>query len=130
MADYTPVSSGGQTPFTLAAGGTIAGGQPVGVSADGTVIAGTAATKAKIIGIAANDAVSGGKVTIWPIANVLHEVVCSAGITQGTGVEAADSGEVVTATIGTAAAAGSLLGICTTGCTSGAGKKARFLGRG
>jgi hypothetical protein len=69
-------------------------------------------------------------VSVWPLANVVHEVaVVAAGtVTAGDGVTSGASATVATATIATAAAAGTLIGIAIT--TATAPNKVRFIGRG
>lgn len=127
MADYTPVFSGGATPFTATTSAAVTGGRVLMVSATNTVAHATEAGGATVIGVAAHDAASGAKVSVWPLANVIHELSAPAGITAGAGVIAEDAGEVQTATIATAAAAGTLLGIA---LTTAASNKLRVLGRG
>lgn len=128
MADYSPVYTGGNKPFTKTASATITGGQVVAISGVSTV-GPAAAGSTVVVGVAAHDAVSGVRVTIWPIVNCEHEVtVVAAGtITAGDGVITGASGTVATATIATAAAAGTLIGVATT--TATAGNKVRFVGR-
>jgi hypothetical protein len=70
---------------------------------------------------------SGGRVTVWPLANIEHEVLCTGTITVGDGVVAGAAGVIVTAAVATAAAAGTLMGIAT---TTGTAAKVRFVGRG
>lgn len=126
MADYVPVYSGGVQPFTTTTSGAVTGGALVQVSGAGTVA--TAAAGAITIGVAAHDAASGSRLTVWPLANVVHEITTTGTVTAADGVIAGASGTVATATIATAAAAGTLLGIATTTATTG--NKVRFIGRG
>jgi hypothetical protein len=129
VADYTPVFSGGAIPFTSTTSATVTGGQVLEVTATGTVGPATAATT-KPCGVAAHDAASGAKVTIWPLANVVHEitVVAAATVTAADGVITGTAGTVNTATVATAAAAGTLIGTALT--TAVAPAKVRFIGRG
>lgn len=126
MADYTPVYDGGADPLTLTTSAAVTGGQCLIVTGSGTV-GPSAGASAVAIGIAAFDAASGAKVTVWPINNAIHEMVAAAGITAGDGITSAASGQVTTAVVGTAAAAGTLIGIALTTATSG--NKVRFMGR-
>ena|ERR1700754_1396753 len=128
MADYTPIFTGGTAPFTMQASATIVGGTPVASSGVGTV-ATAAADSTVVLGIAAHDAASGAKVTVLPIDGATHEVAVQAAgtVTAGDGVVVGTSGTVKTATIATAAAAGTLIGIAETTATAPA--LVRFFGR-
>lgn len=127
MTDYTPVYTGGVKPMskTLSAAGT--GGQVVEVTT-ASAVAPTSGASAKCVGVLGPDTASGGRGTVWPLANCEHEVTASGTIAVGDGVVSAAAGAVATATIATAAAAGTLLGIATTAATNGL--KVRFIGRG
>jgi hypothetical protein len=119
MSDYSPLNSNGMTPFTSQASAAITGGQLVTASGDNTVAPST--TNDHSIGVAAQDAAVGAKVGIWPILTVRHEsrpqgVVA---IAAGAPIVAGTTGFVNTAALATAAAAGTLLGICTKGGTGG-----------
>lgn len=127
MADYTPIYSGGVKPFTATTSAAVTAGRVLKVSADGTVAHATVNTDTTCLGVAASDAGSGAKVTVWPLANCVHELTALATITAGDGVVAAAGGAVATATVATAAAAGTLIGIATTTRT-GAGT-VRVMGR-
>lgn len=132
MADYTPVFSGGAKPLTLTASGAVTGGTPVvAVAGSPGVVAAAGATSALCVGVAAHDAASGAQVTVWPLANVVHEVaVVAAGtVTAGDGVVTGALATVQTAptSIATQAAAGTLIGIALT--TATAPNKVRFIGR-
>jgi hypothetical protein len=127
MADYTPVYVSGNNPFTKTASATIVGGNVVIASGVSTVApAGAAATTA--IGVAAHDAASGARVTVWPLANVEHECIASGTVTAGDAVATGAAGTVATVVAGTGAAAGTLIGTATTTATTGL--KVRFVGRG
>jgi len=78
--------------ITFTAGGTITDGQLVTVSADRTVIAGTAANGAKAIGSAATDASSGDEVLV--LLGGVQRLIAASDITAGALVVAADDGKV------------------------------------
>ena len=127
MADYTPVYSGGVEPLTLTTSAAVVGGNVLLVSGNGTVAA-TAGASAVAIGVAAHDAASGARVTVWPLDNVIHELPVATGtVTAADGVTSSTSGGVTTAVVGTAAAAGTLIGIALT--TAASPNKVRFIGR-
>lgn len=126
MADYTPVFSGGAVPFTSQASAAITGGKIVMVTGVGTVGEATAAA-AICVGVAAHDAATGAKVTVWPLRNVTHEIVSTGTVTVADGVVAGAAGVAATAVVATAAAAGTLLGIAENTATGGA--LCRFIGR-
>lgn len=128
MADYTPVYSGGAVPFTSQASATITGGQVLAASGASTVApAGAAVTT--VVGVAAHDAASGAKVTVWPLVNVVHEIVTATNVTAAGGIQTAAAGTVdpATTSIAAASAAGTLIGIALTTATAPA--KVRFIGR-
>lgn len=127
MADYSPVYAGGVKPFTKTASATITGGQIVETTTTGAVGPAGAASL-KCVGVAAHDAASGARVTVWPLANVEHEivVVTAATVTVGDGVIAGTAGTVNTVAVATGAAAGTLIGRATT--TATAPNKVRFVG--
>jgi hypothetical protein len=127
VADYTPVFTGGKIPFTSQASATITGGQLVLQSGANTV-APTAGASAIVVGVAAHDAATGAKVTVWPLPGVTHEVISTGTIAAGAGIVSGAAGVAAdSAGIAAAAAAGTLLGIAETGATGGA--LVRFIGR-
>lgn len=128
MADYVPIFTGGQVPFTMQASGAITGGTLVAQSTTPGVVA-TAGVSALCTGVAAHDAASGAKITVWPIDGVTHEiaVLAAATVTAGDGVISAAGGLVNTSAVAAAAAAGTLLGIAETTATAPA--VVRFVGR-
>ena len=148
MADYTPVYVSGNNPLTLTASATITGGQIVentGVSTVGP--AGAASAKcagvaahaalggerepvahADHAGVAAHDAASGARVTVWPLANIVHEIVATGTVTAGDGIAAGAAGVTASVVVGTGAAAGTLIGTALTTATGP--NKVRFVGRG
>jgi hypothetical protein len=99
MAEYTPVFANGTAPFTLQASAAITGGRLVASSGAGTVaLAGAASTA--VLGVAANDAASGAKVQVWPLAGLTHKVLGSGAIAAGDGLAAGANGVVVTIAAG------------------------------
>ncbi len=126
MSDYTPVYSGGAKPFTMSAAATITGAQVVAVSGVGTV-APTSGASGAYAGVAAFDAASGARVTVWPIPGVIHETVTPAGVTAGNALTSSTAGGVDSGTLATVAAAGTLIGTALS--TATAGNKARWIGR-
>jgi hypothetical protein len=126
MADYTPIHSGGAIPFTSTASAAITGGTLVAVSGNYQVATAGAAS-ATVVGVAAHDAASGAKITVWPLRNVTHEITSTGTLAAGDGVVSGASGVAATASVATAAAAGTLLGIAVNGASGGA--VVRFLGR-
>lgn len=126
MADYTPVFADGVKPFTSTASATITGGVIVEASSTGAV-ATAGVGSVKFVGVAAHDAASGAKVTVWPLTGVVHEVTHTAGGSVGDCLTVAANGLLATTAVGTAAAAGSDIGNALT--TAGAGAKMRFIGR-
>jgi hypothetical protein len=127
MADYTPVYSGGIQPVSLTTSGAVSGGNVLVVSGAGTVAASGGAS-AVAVGVAAHDAASGARVTVWLFDNAIHELPVATGtVTAGDGVTSSTTGGVTTAVVGTAAAAGTLIGIALT--TAASPNKVRFLGR-
>ncbi|WP_446218810.1 hypothetical protein [Micromonospora sp. IBHARD004] len=129
MADYTPVYVNGISPFTKTASATITGGQVVSASGVGTV-APSGAAVGTVVGVAAHDAASGARVSVWPLVNIEHELTVGTGTVTATGgVQTGASGTVdpATTSIAAASAAGTLIGIATT--TAASGSKVRFVGR-
>lgn len=126
MSDYTPIHSGGAIPFTTTTSGVVVGGTLVVQSGNFTV-ATAGAGSALVVGVAAHDAASGAKITVWPIRNVTHEITSTGTIASMDGVISGAAGVAATAVVATAAAAGTLLGIAEGPATGGA--VVRFLGR-
>jgi hypothetical protein len=128
MADYTPIYDGGVNPFTATTSAAVTGGRLVAVSGAGTV-AHAAADSLAVVGVAAHDAASGARVTVWPMDNCIHELLSTGAITASAtaGVVADAAGTVKAATIGTAAAAGSLVGVAMT--TVGGAALVRVMGK-
>lgn len=128
VADYTPVFGNGVNPYTVTASATIVGGQIVLITGSGTVGPGTALA-VTFVGVAAHDAASGAVLTVWPTSGVVHESTNgNAGtITAGNPIVPGATGNVDTATVGVAAAAGYLMGTAVT--TAATGAKVRWIGR-
>lgn len=129
MGDYQPVYTGGAKPFTATTSGAVTGGNVLAQSGNGTVgVAGAAS--AIVVGVAAHDALSGGKVSVWPLEGVVHELVAANAITQGGGVQSGATGQVdpATTSIAAAAALGTLIGTALT-TAAGAPLKLRVQGR-
>jgi hypothetical protein len=128
MADYSPIFSGGNVPFTTTTSGAVTGGNVLVWSGASTVAA-AGADSAAVAGVAAHDAASGAKVTVWPIDGVTHELVATAAIAAGAGIVTdATAGQVKTAVLATAAAAGTLIGIAVA-AAAGSPLKVRVQGR-
>ncbi len=128
MADYSPVYAAGVLPWTATTSGSVTGGTLAAVSGSGTVATAGAASTI-VCGVFAHDAPSGGKVTVWPLEGVIHEIVSANNITQGGGIQSAASGQVdpVATSIAAGSAAGTLIGTALTTVTAPA--KVRFQGR-
>jgi hypothetical protein len=126
VADYSPVYRNGSNPFTMTASATITGGQLLDASGSGTV-APSGAASGVFVGVAAHDCASGARITVWPVAGVVHETVTPAGVSAGAALSTAAAGPVHSGTLGTRAAAGQLLGTALT--TAGAAAKTRWIGR-
>lgn len=104
MADYNPRFAPGEA-FTLAASGTITGGNVVAVSGSGTVAA-AGANADNWVGVAAFDAVSGDKLTIR--TGGVQRLVASGTVTAGDQVVCAASGRVATLAAAAGATAGDI----------------------
>jgi hypothetical protein len=126
MSDYNPVYTGGSKPFTMTASATITGGQVLFASGVGTV-APTAGANGAYVGVAAMDAASGARVTVWPIPGCIHETVTPAGVTAGGALTSSTAGGVDSGTLATIAAAGTLMATALSTATSG--NKCRWIGR-
>lgn len=110
MADYLPWFNQGDQ-FTSQASGTITAGQVVAVSGDGTVAA-AGANAANTVGVAAFDAVSGDKVTIF--RGGVQYVTNTGGVTAGDNISSAASGAVATTT-----STNPVIGVALTTATTG-----------
>jgi hypothetical protein len=113
VADYSPHYTGGVVPFTATTAGAVTGGRVLAASATG-VVTHAAADSTVAVGVAAHDAASGAKVTVWPLDGCVHNLEASGAITALAGVVTDAAGQVKTAVIATAAAAGTLIGTALT----------------
>lgn len=128
MADYTPVYAAGQLPWSATTSGAVTGGTLAAVSGNGTVATAGAASTV-VCGVFAHDAPSGGRVSVWPLEGLIHEIATANNVTAAGGVQAAASGLIdpVASSIAAGSAAGTLIGTATTTATAPA--KVRFQGR-
>lgn len=127
MGDYLPVQTGGVLPTKSTTSADVTGGRVVATSGVDTV-AHAGADDATVVGVAAHDALSGTRVTIWPLEGVTHELEASGAIAADAGVVTDVNGTVKTAVVATASAAGTLIGQAIT-TAAGAPLKLRVLGR-
>lgn len=128
MADYTPIFTGGAKPRTLITSADVLGGRVLAESGNGTVAhAGADSTVAS--GVAAHDALSGTPVMVWPLEGVEHELEATGALAAGAGVVTDAAGQVKTATLATAAAAGTLIAHALTTAAGGPPLKLRVYGR-
>lgn len=81
MGDYTPVYLPGDI-ISSTASATVTGRQPLEVSGSGTVAPTATLQSQKIVGIAAEDAPSGGRVTFYS-RGVVHESLADGTVTAG-----------------------------------------------
>jgi len=130
MADYTPVYANGAKPFTATTSAAVTGGRVLAASGNGTVAhAGTPASTVAC-GVAAHDAASGAKVSVWPLEGVVHELEAASAINALAGVQTQANGQVetVTTSIAAGSAAGTLIGTALT-TAAGSPLKLRVQGR-
>jgi hypothetical protein len=126
MADYSPVYASNIQPLTLTASAAVVGGVFVEATTTGAcATAGSASTK--VIGVAAHDAASGSRLTVWPLPGVMHEITHTAGGSVGDVIVSTATGTAASVAAATAAAAGTDLGVAVT--TAAALAKIRFIGR-
>ncbi len=132
MSDYTPVNADA-TMITLTAGATITGGLLVSVTTAGDTVVHSTTNVGRPVGVAAHDAPSGGRVSVYLLPGFLHELPVETVITlnPGDGVIAT----TVTTTPGRVASVAftttnlSVFGVCVRGTVgTAAGAKARVLG--
>jgi hypothetical protein len=110
VAEYTPVFANGTAPWTLQASATVTGGRLVETTGNGTV-GPAGAGSAKVLGVAANDAATGGKVAVWPLAGCTHKVLGTGAIAAGDTLAAGAAGVVATLALAAAADAGKIVGV-------------------
>jgi hypothetical protein len=113
MAEYAPIFTGGVVPFTATTSANVTAGRVLAASAASTV-AHAAADSTVAVGVAANTVASGGLVTVWPLEGCIHQLEASGALAALAGVVTDAAGQVKTATIATAAAAGTLIGTALT----------------
>jgi len=121
MADYTPFFTGGVKPYTATTSAAVTGGQLLVASATGTV--GPSGLGGVAVGVAAHDAASGAKVSVWPIRNCVHETATPTGAAFNVTLQAAATGQVDPLGAGTFE---KLIGVTLT--TAGAAAKVRWIG--
>jgi hypothetical protein len=126
MSDYTPVYENGSLPYTMTASAAVTGGQVLVVTGIGTV-GPSAGASGVVAGVAAHDAATNARVSVWPLPGLVHESVTPAGTTAGLSLSSSTAGGVDTGTLGTLAAAGTLLGTALN--TASAAAKVRWLGK-
>lgn len=94
MADYLPKHESGR-PFTLPTSADVIGGRVLIVSGAGTVShAGADAVAATLVGVAGYDALSGERVTIYPLKGAVHKLVAGAPIAAGATIGTLAAGKV------------------------------------
>ncbi|MER7131250.1 capsid cement protein [Streptosporangium saharense] len=91
MSDYIPVYTPGEA-IGVTTSAAVTGGQLVAVSGNGTV-APAGASSAAVIGVAAHDAASGARLTVWARGTV-HESTASGAITAGAQLASGAAGTV------------------------------------
>lgn len=100
MADYLPKYEPGiGIPFTVGATAVV-GGRLVEVSTANAIIP-AGADSAKVAGVAAQDAETGERVTVFPRSGGVHRLTASAAIAVGARVISAAAGKVATIGAGT-----------------------------
>ncbi len=94
MADNLPKFASGE-PFTALASAAITGGRVLIVSGAGTVShAGADALPATLAGVAAFDAASGDRVTVYPLKGAVHKLTAGAPIAAGATIGTLAAGKV------------------------------------
>ncbi|GAA3172494.1 capsid cement protein [Nonomuraea roseoviolacea] len=122
MADYTPLQTVNQLPWTSTASASITGGQLVEVTGSGSV-GPAAADSQRVVGVAAHDTPNGARVTVHPLAGLVHELVAGAGgVTAGQALKVGASAGEVLPLSGSAMRVGSAL------TSAAAGAKVQVLG--
>lgn len=122
MGDYTPPGVSPDT-WTQTASAVITGGQLLIQTGDNTVGPATAGSL-KVVGVAAHDAPSGGRVTVYGLDSIHETVVDAAGdVLASNPVMAGAAGKIAK---DAAPAVLKTIGVCIVGAT--AGNKARWLG--
>jgi hypothetical protein len=94
MADYLPKFETG-TPFTMTTSADVIGGRVLIASGANTVAhAGADAVAATVVGVAGFDAVSGEKVTVYPLKGAVHLLTAGAAIAAAAAVGTLATGKV------------------------------------
>ncbi len=94
MVDYLPKFESGK-PFTALTSAAVTGGRVLIVSGAGTVShAGADAVAATLIGVAAFDAASGERVTVYPLKGAVHKLTAGAAIAAGATIGTLAAGKV------------------------------------
>ncbi len=94
MVDYLPKFESG-TPFTATTSADVIGGRVLIVSGAGTVAhAGADATAQSLAGVAAFDAASGSKVTVYPLKGSVQKLTAGAAIAAGALIGTLAAGKV------------------------------------
>ena len=100
MADYLPkFKPGTQVPFTVGATAVV-GGRLVEVSTANAIVP-AGADSAKVLGVAAQDAETGERVTVFARSGGVHRLVASGAIAVGARVISAAAGKIATIGAGT-----------------------------
>jgi len=115
MGDYVPVAEG---PYSYVTSAAVTGGQLVELTGNNTVQP-ASVTSQQVVGVAAFDAASGARVTVFDI-DKLHETIVSAAGTLAAGnpVKAGAAGTLQEYIVGTDPVP-SFLGVCEVGATAG-----------
>lgn len=92
MADYLPKFDSGK-PFTATTSADVIGGRVLVVSGAGTV-AHAGADAANPIGVAGFDAVSGDRVTVYPLKGAVHKLTAGAAVAAGAAIATLAGGKV------------------------------------
>lgn len=100
MADYLPkFNPGAQVPLTVGAT-PVVGGRLVEVSTANAIVP-SGADSAKVLGVAAQDAVTGERVTVFARSGGVHRLTASGAIAVGARVISAAAGKIATIGAGT-----------------------------
>lgn len=99
MTDYLPKFKPGEA-VSFTASGTVTGGRLQDVSGDRTCI-NAGADSAKVVGVAAVDAVNGDRVLVFTRAGGVQRLTASAAIAAGAKVISAAGGKIATVGAGT-----------------------------
>jgi hypothetical protein len=84
MGDYAPVTDK-RLNYTMLTSGAVTGGNLLVVTGSGTVAKASTAASISYVGVAAHDAPSGGRVTVWT-RGCVHESIADGAIAAGAEV--------------------------------------------